>query len=302
MTNDNNMEPDEQYEDYDDAVKRKVKDFMSGAKKLTKGFDEANGKDEGPLPKKARIGPLVLLAKMPDEEEDKTKIKTAPGIEMTGVEPELTRLCAAVSGQIYKVKTMTEFELNADGLTPEPKVILLDTDCNVTIAPMAAVVVGNKLVIGFRGSSTLMDWILDFAFAPVANRTLMDKAPKVRTPAGFSALVENYLAKHEKTILDQLKTIISKDGEAELIFTGHSLAGGLAQVFHLFIEGQLQTEESKWSKLKTNLTVRTIAFSAPMTTLNLDDRNIKKDKDGKSTEFVEKVAKTMSNIIYKHDP
>jgi hypothetical protein len=97
---------------------------------------------------------------------------------------------------------------------------------------------------------------------------------------------------HEKTILREITSSVK-----EVILTGHSLAGGLAQVAQLAIQGQLQKEGSAWCKLKGEVTVRSIAFAAPMTILcesTLDNAEVAND-------FLKSIAETSCNIVYGCD-
>jgi hypothetical protein len=160
-----------------------------------------------------------------------------------------------------------------------------------TIPPMVIAVTGNTMIIGWRGSQTLMDWVLDFAFAPMASRSWMHTAPTVRAQGGYCALVENYLSRHEDTILHE----IEKHEITELLLTGHSLAGGVAQVAHFFLEGERSAPDSKWPNHKT-LKIRCIAFSAPMTTVNVDLSN------QASSTFLDSVRPNVVNIVYQSDP
>lgn len=224
-------------------------------------------------------------------------IHHAPTPSMTGVDKRITRLCAAVSGQIYFSKSRADFKLsNKHFGLDNVEIIKFDTHGKLaeTTPPFVAVVFEKTMICGWRGSSTLMDWVVDFAFAPVASSRWIKSAKSVRCQGGYCALVENELSLHEDFLMDEIK----KRGIKDLIFTGHSLAGGVAQVAHLFVEGSRANPRSPWSEstLK-DLNVRTIAFSAPMTTVNLDRKH-----DPESVRFVNHVGSTMCNVIYESDP
>jgi cytochrome oxidase Cu insertion factor (SCO1/SenC/PrrC family) len=233
-----------------------------------------------------------LEAKKSDKEG---VIQNAPTPAMTGVDEILTRVCAALSGQMYTAKAKEDFDLSIDDRKVE--VILFDDNGELaeTTPPMAIATTGDTMIIGWRGSSTLMDWVMDFAFAPMASRSWMHTAPCVRAQGGYCALVENYMGKHESFILSQIQS----RGIKELLLTGHSLAGGVAQVAHCFIEGERLSPRSPWNactRAMKSLAVRCISFSAPMTTVNLC-RN-----DKASTKFLQNVGNNMANIIYESDP
>ena len=52
-------------------------------------------------------------------------------------------------------------------------------------------------------------------------------------------------------------------------FTGHSLGGGVANVAHLVVRGQLQKEGSPWAKLEGKVTWSACTFAAPQTIVRL---------------------------------
>jgi hypothetical protein len=108
-------------------------------------------------------------------------------------------------------------------------------------------------------------------------------------------LIESDLSTHEVWIVDQ----VQKRSIKTLLLTGHSLAGGLAQVAQLVIEGQLQTPGSLWYPLQNALEVRSVAFAAPMT-IHLAGSQIKKI-DTKTLNFLKRIASRSCNIVYGPD-
>lgn len=237
-----------------------------------------------------------------DEDEDMMLIQKEgdfrylPTKDMTGVKRRVTRLCAAISGQIYYASSIDDFNLSNKDLKIQAEVIMFETHTKleVTTPPFVAVVMGKTLICGWRGSTTAMDWVMNAAFAPVASSRWIKSAKSVRVQGAYCTLIESALCLNEDFLI---KTIKDR-GIEELILTGHSLAGGLAQVAHLSIEGSRANTYSPWSDsdLK-NLTVRSVAFSAPMAILNLDRAN-----DPVSVSFVNDVGSNMCNIIYASDP
>eukprot|EP00545_Synedropsis_sp_CCMP1620_P002599 CAMPEP_0119012762 /NCGR_PEP_ID=MMETSP1176-20130426/7492_1 /TAXON_ID=265551 /ORGANISM="Synedropsis recta cf, Strain CCMP1620" /LENGTH=488 /DNA_ID=CAMNT_0006965785 /DNA_START=36 /DNA_END=1502 /DNA_ORIENTATION=- len=228
--------------------------------------------------------------------EKEGAVRYVPSPEMTGVKPTTTRLCAAISGQIYNATNVDDFNLNSDDLQIDAEIIMFEQHkkLEATTPPFVVVVTGQTMICGWRGSSTLMDWVMDFAFAPVASSRWIKSAKSIRVQGGYCSLVESDLSLHEDAIIEEIK----KRGIQELILTGHSLAGGVAQVAHLCIEGSRANAYSPWSAsdLK-HLVVRSVAFSAPMTTVNIDRAN-----DAESVAFVNHVGTNMCNVIYESDP
>jgi hypothetical protein len=217
-----------------------------------------------------------------------------PSKELTGVDPSLTDVCATISHQIYDAKSIDYFSLSDADHQAE---VLYFHDHGIlkeTVPPFVIAVSGDALILGWRGSSTVMDWASDFSYAPVASSRWSSITQNVRAHSAYSALVESDLALYEDAIID---AVTKNKKIKQIILTGHSLAGGMAHVAHLFIEAQLSQPDNAWSHLQGELTCRTVAFSAPMTTLNLDAEQ----SDTATNDFLKRVAAHSCNIIYKCD-
>jgi hypothetical protein len=217
-----------------------------------------------------------------------------PSKELTGVDPSLTDVCATISHQIYNATSKDYFSLSdadhqADVLHFHDHGLLKDT-----VPPFVIAESGDALILGWRGSTTLMDWASDVSYAPVASSRWSSITQNVRAHSAYSALVESDLALYEDAIIAAVK---KNKKIKQIILTGHSLAGGMAHVAHLFIEAQLSQPDNAWSHLQGKLTCRTVAFSAPMTTLNLDAEH----SDTVTSDFLKRVAAHSCNIIYKCD-
>ena len=57
---------------------------------------------------------------------------------------------------------------------------------------------------------------------------------------------------------EKIRNAITESGVTQVVFTGHSLGGGVAQVAHLYAL-------SHWKQDYPNVDFRTLTFSAPMT-------------------------------------
>jgi hypothetical protein len=221
-----------------------------------------------------------------------------PGQDLTGVSPALTSICATISDQIYSVETIHDFHLtNEDAPSVTAEVILFEDHGALSdvIPPFCVAVTGSCLILAWRGSKTIMDWVSDVTYAPVTSSRWNRVAAQVRAHAAYASLIESDLATHEAWILDQVQQRKIKT----LILTGHSLAGGLAQVAQLAIEGQLQAPGSLWYPLRKALEVRSVAFAAPMTILL--DTSQASQFDTKTRVFLEGVASRSCNIVYGPD-
>ena len=73
--------------------------------------------------------------------------------------------------------------------------------------------------------------------------------------------MENTFSLHEDAIVD----LIEKYEVERAFITGHSLAGGMANVAHLIVRGQLKKEHSPWAKLDGKVTWLACTFAAPQT-------------------------------------
>ena len=82
---------------------------------------------------------------------------------------------------------------------------------------------------------------------------------------------------------------IKESGVTQVIFTGHSLGGGLAQVAHLYAL-------SNWKGAHPNVAFRTLTFSAPMTFFFSEDEfdDLKPtDKDFYPKKTLARLKKTL---------
>jgi len=226
-----------------------------------------------------------------------------PSKYKTGISPEMTRVCATISGKIYKAEKKSDLNIS-DGKIKDLKVVLLDrnicvdgkdkvkANLDASTPTFAIVVTGKTMILGWRGSKNPMDYIVDAAFVPLASRSWIKKAPCVRAQGAMLAIVENHMCIHEDFILGE----IQRNRIDEIVLTGHSLGGGIAQVAHMYIKGEVMTKGSNWNvKATESIMIRTVAFSAPMTTCLLDRTH------EASRLFINEVGSTMCNIVYKQD-
>ena len=76
----------------------------------------------------------------------------------------------------------------------------------------------------------------------------------------YTNLVENTFSLHEDAIVD----LIEKHNVKRAFITGqHSLGGGIANVAHLVVRGQLKTAGSPWFKLDGEVAWLACTFAAP---------------------------------------
>ena len=94
---------------------------------------------------------------------------------------------------------------------------------------------------------------------------------------------------YEEEILSRIKS----DGITELIFTGHSLGGGIAQVAHLLAKAQ-----GKYS----DLSIKTVAFAAPMSIMPIPINKVGGEESNDiSKELLDEVGSNSINFVFSLD-
>ena len=290
-----------------DGVVMKLEDFDSLICRRRDWDDETAGEDKGPQTKRRKVAPegttsVIVPTKAKLAQASAAQVKVAkpqaPSDDITGEVPSgLVPLCATISNQIYTANKITDFNLsNPDDKTVMAEAIIFDNHDTLkdVIPPFCVSVSGNYLILAWRGSSTLMDWMSDFGAAPVSSSRWSEVSSAVKAHSGFTSLVESELAAHEGFLLKEIR---NREIDT-LLLTGHSLAGGMAQVAHLMIEGQLATKGSPWNLLTKPLKVKSISFAAPMTTL-VTTANTEMDK--LTRDFLTKIAEHSCNLVYGAD-
>jgi len=111
------------------------------------------------------------------------------------------------------------------------------------IPPFAALVVQPNdeqeapiLILAWRGSTTVLDWVNDVAFSPTLSSRWSGETDKVRAHGAYTNLVEDTFSRHEVAIV----ALFEQFPKVKCAYiTGHSLGGGIANVAHLVVRGQL---------------------------------------------------------------
>jgi len=271
-------------------------------------------------------------------------IKYPPTKEMTGVSPFMTRLCATISADTYNTENKeTDFSaiteigtskmvgstenqattggtnneemdscqkystLADTGLQTQPEILLYENNgvFQPTNPPCVVVVADQTMIIGWRGSATAMDWDRDFGFYTSSSFRWQNVAKVVKVQGAYISMIEEFMITNEALIL----TTIKERNITEIILTGHSLAGGVAQVGHLWIAGSMNanyrpstSSYPQWEALYGTVTVRTIAFEAPMTTVYLPSTSpTDAVMNAKGIAFIQSCGATMCTTCYQMD-
>jgi hypothetical protein len=320
------LEEDEHYHDDDafgkEMVKEMVEETRNVAKEVTAAFQNAiDKKVVEPLKEEERE---LKRRRKVEKEESQTKnrhhlepgtCRYIPTQQETAISPDLCRVCATLSGQIYAATSKESFQLDLEKkYKPDFEVEVTHFFNNgklqETTPALAIAVTGETMIAvwcGTRGTANPMDIVFDANFAPLASSAWVGVAPHVRAQGGILALVENYMCLYKEVLATEVKS----RGIKNLILTGHSLGGGIAQVCHLYLQGErLQQHSSKSSNSNSSLSegeslwsqslnIHTVAFAAPMTTVNL------KRSDKACQQFLQSCESgtnsTMCNVIYSMD-
>ena len=216
-----------------------------------------------------------------------------PSKEMTGVEPAMTQLCATISMQLYSKSSFDEFKLS----TKDMKTDLFIYDNHGAFfdatPPFLVAITGKTMILGWRGTSSLVDGLNDAAASPQSSLAWRKHAKTIKAQGAMTSIVHNDIVTHEKAIIAKAKEL----GITEIITTGQSLGGGCSQIGHLTIRAQIQDEVSPWNELQEQgVNVRSVAFCGPMTTVLVDNATPGTD------EFVEGLWNNSCNFVYKNDP
>jgi len=254
--------------------------------KQKSGISEQASKVKDPTPEQEAAN----KKKLQDESPNFTHMPTKAQV---GVDDHIARLAATLNEQLYDVSlgVLDGFALSTDDHEAEVVVEDLKGIFEPTNPPFAAVVCGTTMIIGWRGSTTPTDWLNDFAWSPCSNIALGPHAKNVKLQGGMTSLALNDLAVHQDTLIAECK----KRGIREIVTTGHSLGGGIAQIAHTILRAQMEDESSPWFELN-GVNVRSLAFSAPMTTLIVPE--------GTSDEtrmFIDKISANSCNVVYHND-
>jgi len=245
----------------------------------------------------------VEVLEGPEEEDEKKHYQNKvggnfdflPTKEMTGVDIHVTRLCATMSKQAYELTDglKDKFMLNTDDHKTEVIIEELQDIFQPTNPNFGACISGETMILCWRGTSpgkSPLDLVNDVAYSPTSSIVWRKHAKTIKIQGAMASLCNNDVAIYEETIISACK----KHGIKEIVTTGHSLGGGIGQIAHTILRAQIQDESSPWSELK-GVNVRSVVFSAPMTTLFVD--NFTEETEA----FIDEIDENSCNLILSND-
>lgn len=157
--------------------------------------------------------------------------------------------------------------------------------------------VGSIMVVAWRGSTTPLDWAANAASTPAFTALWGKHWPHIEVHSEYGALTYNTFAHH-------LGLVPKKDGEStiqelileydvkKILFTGHSLGGGLAQISLLGALAAVRDLGQEYRDLK----LKAFTFAAPMPFHFLDE-DLNKDE----REVLEEFQKVSYNLVFYLD-
>jgi len=142
--------------------------------------------------------------------------KHKPSKEMTGVEPEMTQLCSTISAQLYSCTSFDEFKLSTKD--NQCDLYIYDNHASLFNAtpPFCVATTGKTMILGWRGTSGLMDGLTDCAASPQSNIAWRKHAKTIKAQGPMTSVVLNDIANHEKAIIKKAKEL----SITEIITTG----------------------------------------------------------------------------------
>ena len=172
--------------------------------------------------KKSKLSEVDFDNLVEKEEDDDNWVELTANIinlptkEMTGVEPEIARLCSTISTQLYSRKSKDAFALCTKDMKTEVLIYDRHGAFSETTVPFGVFVTGKTMIIGWRGTNTLIDGINDIAISPQSGIGWRKHAKTIKAQGAMTSIVYNDIVIHEEAIIKKAKEL----GITEIITTG----------------------------------------------------------------------------------
>ena len=224
---------------------------------------------------------------------------------------EVVEACATMVASMYELDTaaadarvlFAPIEAHVESIQWASATLEVHGVLDVSLPPFGYAVVQmggvSTMLLLWRGSHTIMDWVSDVDATPVVSRRWSrDGKSPIRAHGAYVSLCENDLAAHEGRIV----SLMLEHKVQRMILTGHSLAGGLAHVGHLFVRGQIEQGAAPWNQLDRGVHVSTLGFAAPMTILSEPSlAQLDPDVHGESHAILADLNANAVNVVYGVD-
>lgn len=212
-------------------------------------------------------------------------------------------LCAFLSSVLYDV-TNTEQLASAlmllVGADISYQYLAFSEEPNV-YQPAATVISDQTMYVAWRGTKSIMDMIMDLQAPPTHCHLWHDLCPNIKAHNAMKGMIEhNFL-----TLIDGMQEVIKEYGVTKVVFSGHSLGGGLAQVALLAAFGQCHDKFRKLSDASRaadlyqtfkNIEFSAVTFAAPMV-FNFSEEEL----SGKERECVATLKLCSINYVFGAD-
>jgi hypothetical protein len=150
------------------------------------------------------------------EVEDDGIFGYLPTKEMTGVEPKITQLCSTISRQLYSKASADEFMLSTKDIKTELFIYDNHGDYFDATPPFLVAITGKTMILGWRGTSGLLDTINDAAASPQSSLAWRKHCKTIKAQGAMTSIVHNDIANHETAIIKKAKEL----GITEIVTTG----------------------------------------------------------------------------------
>lgn len=141
-----------------------------------------------------------------------------PTKAQTGVDVHITRLAATLSTQVYHLYTGKKDAFMLNTKSHDVEVLISDKQKGFEASnpTFGAVVSGDTLLLGWRGTQSLLDGLNDFAMSPTSNLAMRKHAKNIKLQGAMASLALNDIAIHEDFLIEECK----KRGIKEIVTTG----------------------------------------------------------------------------------
>lgn len=214
-----------------------------------------------------------------------------PTKEESGVEEDIFKLCCTISDQVYSKYSAKDFRLSTKEMKTE--VLIYDDHgiFNATSPPFIVTLTGKTMILGWRGTHDYSDVLTDVCACPHASFAWKKHAKYIKVQSAMAAIVIDDFLENG----DEIIKLAKQHEVTEIITTGHSLGGALAQIGHLTLRGLIEDKSSEWNELD-GISIKSVGISAPMSIV------LTKKPNRETEKFIDDLKDNSSNVVYKNDP